>query len=219
MKKILSLILLCMLILATSCINVFAEGTTDYASELGKYGIMKGDPDGNMRLSDNLTRGEAVTLLTRLYGFEPETSNAAPANVFSDMENHWACNAAMIAKGLRIVDKTDGEAFNPDESIMSEEFIKMVVSLLGYNEVAKQRGPNHIGYMIQASQIGVTKGVNMVTGQGFTRENAAQILCNSLDIPIMEMTSFSTSADNRYTILNGKNGVEFRSLRTMLEAK
>lgn len=200
-------------------VNVFATDTADYTADLGKYGVIKGDPDGNMRLSDNLTRAETVTLLTRLYGFNPETSDAAPANKFSDMDGHWACNAAMIAKGLRIVDKRDGEAFNPDENIPAEEFIKMVIGLLGYQEVAEQRGGSSHGYLIQASQLGVTKGVSVSTGNSITRNDAVQLLNNSLDIPLMVMTSFSATDDNKYTIMNGKNGVEYRTLRTMLEAK
>lgn len=215
MKKFLSIILAGLLLLGS--FNVFATDTADYIEELSKYGIIKGDPDGNMRLSDTLTRAEAVTLLVRLYGFAPETSDAVPANIFFDMDGHWACNAAMIAKGLRIVDKTDGETFNPDESIVAEEFVKMVVTLLGYKEVAEQKAGNNIGYLLQASQLGVTKGVSMATGQAITRENAAQMLCNSLDIPLMVMTSFGVN--NEYTIMNGKNGNEYRSLRTMLEAE
>lgn len=217
MKKILSILLAGLLLLGS--FNVFATDAADYTLELSKYGIIKGDPDGNMRLSDNLTRAEAVTLLTRLYGFTPETSDAAPVNKFSDMEGHWACNAAMIAKGLRIVDKLDGEAFNPDENIPAEEFIKMVICLLGYQEVAEQRGESPHGYFIQASQIGVTRGVPMALGSYITREKAAQLLCNSLDIPVMEMTSFNPKEGNRYTIMNGKNGNEYRSLRTMLEVE
>ena len=200
-------------------LNVFETDAAEYTSELSKYGIIKGDPDGSMRLSDNLTRAEAVTLLTRLYGFNPETSDAAPANKFSDMDGHWACNAAMIAKGLRIVDTVDGEAFNPDENIHAEEFIKMVICLLGYQDVAEQRGGSPHGYLMQASQLGVTKGVSVATGNYITREDAVQMLCNSLDIPVMAMTGFNPKEGNTYTIMDGKNGNEYRSLRTMLEAE
>lgn len=213
MKKILSIILASLLMLGS--FNVLATDT----AELEKYEIIKGDPDGNMRLEDNLTRAEAVTLLTRLYGFTPETSDAAPSNKFPDMENHWACNAAMIAKGLGIVDTLEGEAFNPNESVPAEEFIKMVIYLLGYQEVAEQQGGSPHGYLIKASQLGVTKGVSVLIGRFITRKDAVQMLNNSLDIPLMVMTSFSFSEANEYTIMDGKNGVEYRSLRTMLEAE
>ena len=128
MKRVIALVLVCVLALMCNCVNVFAEDMPEYISELTKYNIIKGDPDGNMRLADNLTRAEAVTLIVRMYGFSPETSIAAPANEFSDMEGHWACNAAMIAKGLRVIEENN-EIFAPDENIKSEEFIKMIDTL------------------------------------------------------------------------------------------
>ena len=216
MKKILSIILACVLMFAS--MTVFAEEAVDYVSELNKYSIIKGDPDGDMRLSDNLTRAEAVTLIVRLYGFAPETSAAATANEFSDMENHWACNSAMIAKGLRIIDETKDDTFNPDESIKSEDFIKMIICLLGYKEAAEPRGGYPVGYLINASQIGVTKGVSIATGQYIKRSEAAQLLYNSLDIPLMVLTSFGENSVV-YGLLNGEGGKEFRSLRTTLEQK
>lgn len=215
MKKILSIVLVCVVMASTT---VFAQEDIDYVAELGKYSVIKGDPDGNMRLSDNLTRGEAVTLIVRLYGFVPETSIAAPANEFSDMENHWACNAAMIAKGLKIIDGEKGDVFNPDESIKSEDFIQMIIRLLGYEELADRRGGKPIGYLKVASQIGVTKGVSMATGQFITREEALNLLCNSLDIPHMAQTSFGEDSVV-YGLLNGEDGKELRTLRTMLEEK
>ena len=198
--------------------SVFAQQEVDCVSELGKYSIIKGDPDGNMRLSDNLSRGEAVTLLVRLYGFKPETSIAAPANEFSDMENHWACNAVMIAKGLGLIDEAKSDAFSPDESIKPEDFIKMIICLLGYKEAAEAKGGYPVGYLRIASQHGVTEGVSVATGQSVTREEATKLLCNSLDIPHMAQTSFGEDSIT-YSILDGKNGTELRTLRTMLEQR
>lgn len=215
MKKVLSIILICVLMIPTV---VFAQEEVDCVAELGKYSVIKGDPDGNMRLSDNLSRGEAVTLLVRAYGFTPETSIAAPANEFADMENHWACNAAMIAKNLRIIDGAKGDVFNPDDSINSEEFVKMIICLLGYKELAERRGGNPVGYLVSASQIGVTKGVSIATGQSITREEAVKLLYNSLDIPLMVQTSFGEDSVE-FGLLNGKDGKELRTLRTMLEEK
>lgn len=214
MKRLVALILVCALALMTSCINVFAEDMPEYITELTKYNIIKGDPDGNMRLYDNLTRAEAVTLIVRMYGFSPETSLAAPANEFSDMEEHWACNAAMIAKGLRVIEENN-EIFAPDEKINSEEFIKMIISLLGYKELAEQKGGNPVGYLMTASQIGATKGVSIATGRYITRDDAAKLLFNSLDTPLMVQTSYGENIE--YAIMNGKNGYDYQTLRTLFE--
>ena len=214
MKKIVSMFLVCVLMAAS-----FSVYANDNAAELKKYGIMKGEPDGNVRLADKLTRAEAVTLLVRMYGFIPETSVAVPANVFSDMETHWACNAAMIAKNLRITDVEDGAAFNPGKEILAEEFIKMIIELLGYGETAKNKGGGTTGYIMQASQLGITKEIPMIIDKPVTRGDAVGLLCNSLDVPIMVMTTFSFGGENEYAVLDGKNGAEYRTLRTMLESK
>ncbi|MBQ3021983.1 MAG: S-layer homology domain-containing protein [Clostridia bacterium] len=214
MKRVVALILICALTLISTCINVFAEDMSKHITELTKYNIIKGDPDGNMRLADHLTRAEAVTLIVRMYGFSPETSMAAPANEFSDMEGHWACNAAMIAKGLRVIEENE-KIFAPEENIKSEEFIKMIVTLLGYKEVAEQKGGNPVGYLMTASQIGVTKGVSIATGRYITRDNAAKMLFNSFDVPLMVQTVYGEN--NEYAIMDGKDGRAYQTLRTMFE--
>ncbi len=184
----------------------------EHIRELSKYNIIQGDPDGNMRLSDNLTRAEAVTLIVRLYGFAPETSMAAPANEFPDMEGHWAGNAAMIAKSLRVIEENE-EIFAPDEKINSEEFIKMIICLLGYKEVAEQRGGDPMGYLMMSSQLGVTKGISVAIGSCITRDDAAKMLFNSFDIPLMVQTVYGEN--NEYEIMDGKDGRSYQTLRTM----
>ena len=216
MRKMLALLLACTLFFVSFSANALAGESSDDVSELTKYKIMNGDPDGNMRLHDTLTRAEAVTLMVRMYGFEPESSDAAPVNKFSDMEDHWACNAAMLACNLGLLSKKDTTVFSPDESILAEEFIKMIVCLLGYKELAEKKGGEPIGYLMQATQLGITKGVMLATGQKITREEAAILLSNSLDIPLMVMTSFSAKENNEYAIMDGKNGQEYRTVRTML---
>lgn len=216
MKRILSMVLCAVLIFS---LNVYANDSAvtekSNAEELSGYGIMKGDPDGDFRLDDELTRAEAVTLLARLYGFTPETSDAVTANIFSDMENHWALNAAMIAVNLRMTDVKEGEAFNPDEKITAQEFLKMLVCLLGYKEVSEKKAPGYTGYIMQASQMGMTNSVPLITDKPLTRGQAAKLISNSLDIPVMVQTSFGKN--NEYMIMNGKDGREFRTVRMELE--
>ena len=74
MKKILSFVLVGIMML--SSISVFATETNNIiggtpaapetkASELISLGILKGDPDGNMRLDDVITRAEATAIVQR----------------------------------------------------------------------------------------------------------------------------------------------------------
>ena len=66
-------------------------------------------------------------------------------------------------------------------------------------------------------QLGVTKSVPLITDKPVTRGQTAKLICNSLDIPVMMQTSYGENSE--YVIMNGKNGGEFRSIRTELEKR
>lgn len=214
MKRILSIVLCAVMMLSLSVYaNDSAVTKESNAQELKNYGIMLGDPDGNMRLQDELTRAEATVLLVRLYRFN--SSEVAALHRFSDMVGHWACKEVDLAEKFGIVDGTSETTFSPDEKITAQEFLKMIVCLLGYKEVAERNAPYPVGYIMQASQMGVTNSVPMITDKPLTRGQAAKLICNSLDIPIMVQKSFGKN--NEYMIMDGKDGGEFQSIRQDFE--
>ena len=66
MKKMLSIILICLQLLT---ITAFADGiqlTDAQKDDLYNLGIMTGDENGDLRLSSGLTRAEAVTMMQRI---------------------------------------------------------------------------------------------------------------------------------------------------------
>ena len=99
MKKILSFVLVGIMML--SSISVFATETNNIiggtpaapetkASELISLGILKGDPDGNMRLDDVITRAEATALITRMNSNNNDILNDYLYRpTFNDIENHF----------------------------------------------------------------------------------------------------------------------------------
>ena len=101
MKRILSIVLCAVMMLSLSVYaNDSAVTEESNAQELKNYGIMLGDPDGNMRLQDELTRAEATVLLVRLYRFN--SSEVAALHRFSDMVGHWACKEVDLAEKFRM---------------------------------------------------------------------------------------------------------------------
>lgn len=216
MKRILAIVLCAVTMLTLSVYaNDGAVTEESNAEELKQYGIMQGDPDGNMRLSDELTRAEATVLLVRMYKFN--TSDVDMLHQFSDMTQHWALNDVLTAKKFGIIDGTSDSTFSPDEKITAQEFLKMIVCLLGYKEIAEKKAPDYIGYIMQASQMGMTNSVPLITDKPLTRGQAAKLICNSLDVPLMVQTSFG--ANNEYMIMDGKNGTERETIRTTFETK
>lgn len=220
MKKLLSLVLVGIMLL--SSISVFAANPTydTVANELKKYNIMNGDPDGNMRLEDTITRAEATALIVRLhkaYGEEVVLENIK----FEDLEGHWAYNEIEYAKCANLIDGTSETTFEPERNVTVQEFAKMVISLIGYKEMAEQRGGFPHGYIMTASSLGLFTEITTKTDDSALRGDVAIMLAIALDIPIMQIKKepegFNYEDSVAYEILDGKNGMEYVTLRTLLE--
>jgi len=212
MKRFLSVILC--LVVMFSAVNVIAE--TENADVLKKYSVMKGDTNGDMRLNDDLTRAEAVCMVFRMLGIDVSGLEEVIVE-YTDMENHWSAKEVAYAKKSGVIDYEINTAFNPDGKVTLQEFIKMVLIVLGYNVQADSMGGYPNGYVQVASMRGVTKNVTAKTQDYITRADAALILCNALDIPIMKTVGFG--ADKEYAIMDGTNNYDLQTLRILIEGK
>lgn len=182
------------------------------AEELTQMGILKGDPDGNLRLDDTITRAEAAALLVRT-----ERTDIDVSSIFEDMDGHWAEKEVSMAYATGLIQGTGEETFSPDEKVTVQEFVKMVVTLLGYKDVAESRGGYPAGYLSHANMIGVFNGLKFITTAEINRGDAAAILVNCLDIPVMQLSSISFDDKVEYIIANGKDGRDYVTLRTIFE--
>lgn len=229
MKKLLSLVLVGIMLL--SSISVFAAEANDNiigggtpaatetkASELISLGILKGDPDGNMRLDDVITRAEATALLTRMNANNNDILNDYLYRpTFNDIENHWAAKEITFAHENALVEGTSETTFEPDKNVSVQEFAKMLITLLGYKEMAEQQGGFPHGYMMTGSRLGLFAGLYLEGPDDVSRKTVAAMLVNSLDVPLMKQSGFG--ANTEYIVMDGKNGVELETFRTILEAK
>jgi len=192
-------------------------------NELFNYGILKGDPDGNQRPNDTITRAEAAALIIRAnanfneifgkYSFKP---------VFNDIENHWAAKEISFAYENTFVEGTSETTFEPDKSVSVVEFAKMLVMLLGYNDKAKQQGEFPDGYVSTATSLGIMDNLSKGTTENALRSDAALMLTNALDVPIMRVSGISFAGSvptTEYIVMDGKNGTELETLRTIIESK
>ena len=229
MKKLLSLVLVGIMMLSSICVfaaeandNIIGGGTPaateTKASELISLGILKGDPDGNMRLDDVITRAEATTLITRMNANNNDILNDYLYRpTFNDIENHWAAKEITFAHENALVEGTSETTFEPDKNVSVQEFAKMLITLLGYKEMAEQQGGFPHGYMMTGSRLGLFAGLYLEGPDDVSRKTVAAMLVNSLDVPLMKQSGFG--ANTEYIVMDGKNGVELETFRTILEAK
>ena len=191
---------------------------TAAVNELFEYGIMKGDPDGNPRPTDEITRAEAVALLVRTNAnYNDILKDYLYRPVFDDVGNHWAAREISFAYDNGLVEGTSETTFEPERKVTIQEFVKMIVTLLGYKERAGQQGGFPHGYIMTASSLGLMDNLNKETTKNALREDVALMIANSLDVPLMKQSGFG--ANTEYIVMDGKNGVAIETFRTILEAK
>lgn len=197
------------------------EPTGEELADLKKFGIIQGDPDGNLRLEDTLTRAEAVKIICTMAGYDKLAENPSEISLenekpFPDVPNgHWATEYIRLAKNLGIVEGDEKGYFNPEAEVKNEEFVKMLVVILGYGMMAEQRGGYPVGYNVVANTYGVTKGLQFSVNSPAKRCDVSVMCINSLDIPLMKQTGFGNQIT--YSIMDGENGNRKETLRINLE--
>lgn len=199
------------------CVSA-AEMNSAQAERLSSLGIMNGDPDGNMRLNDNITRAEAAKMLCIAKTTQDVIDSSEITESFKDVpESHWAYRYICYAKKNGIVNGDENGNFNPEANITNAEIAKMVVSLLGYSVFADNNGGYPIGYMLAATRFGVTDGLTLVTDSPAIRNDVGIMINNALDIPLMVNTS--ENGEKEFSIMDGNNGYPRKTLLTEKTAK
>ncbi len=91
-----------------------------------------GYPDGNFGPGDNITRGSVATIIARaiLPGFV-EGADYDDADVYSDVENHWAKSAIAYCTKYGVFKGYDTGEFAPDAPITRQEFALAIARLDG----------------------------------------------------------------------------------------
>lgn len=125
---------------------------------LNQNGIIVGDPDGDLREGDEITRAEFAAVLCRAMGCEDEMENddLKQKNYFPDVPaEHWAAGYVNFAyENGAISGFLDGN-FYPEQKVTNEQVIKMLIGAWGYSDEAEKNGGYPNGYMKVAKEHGV----------------------------------------------------------------
>lgn len=164
------------------------------AEVLGALGIMIGDDTGAFRPEDNIRRSEMAKVAVYSVGMEDVANGSNVPTIFPDVApNHWANGAINVAhqQGMVIGDNTG--TFRPDDAVLFQEAVTIMVRALGYEPVAQQRGGYPAGYMAVASENQLIKGISSAGNVYAKRGDVAQLVFNALSINLMEQTGFGTN--------------------------
>lgn len=138
-----------------------------------------------------ITRGAFADLLVRFLGFDPATLSE-PDQLFFDVPvtHEYFQPIAYCARQGYMVGYGDG-IFQPNKMITPEEAIKPIVNALGYDYKAVAYGNNLAAYLSVAKEIGLLKGIELPYGEGMFQEEAAKLLYNVLETPLVTVTGVS----------------------------
>ncbi len=215
LKKVIALVCVFALALSTVAFGAtYADVPEDSAyyeavETLTKLGIVEGDANG-YRPEDGVTRAEMAALIARIQGYG-ETARPAANTAFTDVPStHWASGYIANAAGMGIINGYGDGTFGPEDPVLYEQAIKMVMATLGYTPFAEKNGGYPTGYLAAAQRYNVSLAVaNAAVGQQANRGTVAQILANALDTPLMVQAGWNTNGEVEYKIAEGELVTEY----------
>lgn len=186
LKKILALI--CVFAMTIN-FAVYAENDTVGEDNSSDILLALGVIDEVSNLQKEVTRCEFASLMADMFNVSWDTSHAKTS--FIDVsEKHanygdicWLLDRGAIAKV---------DMFEPDRSIMMSEAVKIMVSLLGYDQFAMAQGGYPSGYIAQAHDKDILDGITLKENDALKFTDAYKMMTSML-----ESEPFDTS--NRYS--------------------
>ncbi len=165
------------------------------AEVLGALGIMVGDAeDGAFRPDDNILRSEMAKVAVYAVGLEDIANGSNVPTRFPDVpQDHWANGAINVAEQQNMVIGDDVGTFRPDDPVLLQEAVTIIVRALGYEPVANDRGGYPAGYMAVASENQLLKGISAAGAAPAKRGDIAQLTFNALTVNLMEQTGFGSN--------------------------
>ncbi|MDP4118366.1 MAG: InlB B-repeat-containing protein [Bacillota bacterium] len=158
-----------------------SEYYADAANALAQLGILKGYEDGTFGAERTVTRAEMAAVVCRMMDYK-ETANKAKGKAeFVDVdEGHWATGYINTAVEKGIISGDGNGNFRPDDEVLYEEAVKMVVCALGYGEEAEKAGGWKDGYLSVAKNKGISDKLKGAAGKAITRGDIALMVYNGI---------------------------------------
>ena len=209
MKKRITAIVVSVFILLNTC-TAFAVGEssseTDYqqyteaAETLAALGFVQ-NYSGDDLINKRMTRGEFTDIVIKMLN---QNTVWTQRQIFTDVgEEHSQADAVNTAYSLGLISGMGGE-FKPGEPITFEQAAKILVLALGYRLQAEKLGGYPEGYLLLASRLGITKGINAPKSMLLRSGMALQMAFNCLEVDLVEM-QISTAQEWEISVAEGAN--------------
>lgn len=156
-------------------------GDADTAALLSELNIMSGDPDGNLRLDDYVTRAEFSKIAVAASSYRNSVASSSAVSPFKDVPySHWAAPYVKIAVTNGIVTGYPDATFRPDNYVTYEEAVTVCLKLLGYT--SEDFGVSWpYGQTGMAANLKLNSGVSAAVGGNMSRRDVMTLVYNMLN--------------------------------------
>jgi len=179
-----------------------AQGDVSFTNALsleGTIGILDGIEQKSA--TDTVTRGEFTALLMRAIGCSDDGS----ASPYSDVERGTSfADEIICASQMNIAGGIGGGLFAPDDAIEGVHAVKMVVTAMNYEPMARAFGGYPSGYQTVADRLDILDDVASPYGSNLTWRDAAVLVYNVLKCDILQVESI-IDGDITYTRTKGES--------------
>ena len=171
---------------------------------------MQGYPNGEFRPTANITREEAAKLIAIFDNKDADISTYYTSiNPFADEKGRWG--ESYVGYGYRagIIAGMNATTFAPTANVTGTQFLKMALVTLGYDQEAE----GFVGSSWAVNVLALARKLDLIDGlkdgwkpeADLTRQEAAQILLNTLNADTVEYAQEAKSANWKPT--ENKDGV------------
>ena len=169
---------------------------------------MQGYPNGEFRPTANITREEAAKLIAIFDNKDADISTYYTSiNPFADEKGRWG--ESYVGYGYRagIIAGMNANTFAPTANVTGTQFLKMALVTLGYDQEAE----GFVGSSWAVNVLALARKLDLISGlkdgwkpeADLTRQEAAQILLNTLQADTVEYAQEAKSANWKPTEKDG----------------
>lgn len=185
-------------LLSASCLAVNAaevytkqefEEFDENVSLLSAFGLL----EKGREAATTITRGEFAAVMLKYLGYEG--LSATQAGGFSDVAD--PADPVYGMAQLRLMQGYPDGSFRPEENLLTEQAVKVLVNALGYYYKAESMGGYPAGYLSCGRENGLLRDMEFQRGVPLTYITLVQMMVNALTVKLME-----TNGSGRYIVGN-----------------
>lgn len=217
LKRVLSLALASVMLIGMMVVGASAANYDDFSdkdkivnkeavSTLVELGVIAGKDDGTYDPTGIVTRAEMAKMICVVLngGKDPSLGDVTKYS-YTDTVGHWAapyieyCAIRSIVAG-----KGDG-TFGPNETVTGSQAAKMLLVAAGYQSAIEgfTGATWEVKTNVRANAVGLYDGLDINPSQGLTRDSAAQMVYNILDVEqVTYKYTLVANGDGTFTSVN-----------------